>query len=113
MQPLRDLLVAQALGGGLEDLPLAPGELLDVRAGLALLLAVLAGDAEHLDELPGREQGLALRDTPGGVQDLIHVGGLVNDTRRPRLDGPGVIRPVRSEERRVGKECRSRWSPYH
>ena len=22
-------------------------------------------------------------------------------------------RPVRSEERRVGKECRSRWSPYH
>ena len=25
---------------------------------------------------------------------------------------PGYI-PVRSEERRVGKECRSRWSPYH
>ena len=24
--------------------------------------------------------------------------------------GDGV---VRSEERRVGKECRSRWSPYH
>ena len=22
-------------------------------------------------------------------------------------------RTVRSEERRVGKECRSRWSPYH
>src|SRR2546430_14873734 len=22
-------------------------------------------------------------------------------------------RPPRSEERRVGKECRSRWSPYH
>ena len=22
-------------------------------------------------------------------------------------------REVRSEERRVGKECRSRWSPYH
>src|SRR2546430_16305216 len=29
-------------------------------------------------------------------------------------DTPGVkfVRP-RSEERRVGKECRSRWSPYH
>src|SRR5690348_17407174 len=26
-------------------------------------------------------------------------------------DGDGVAR--RSEERRVGKECRSRWSPYH
>ena len=23
------------------------------------------------------------------------------------------ISPTRSEERRVGKECRSRWSPYH
>ena len=23
------------------------------------------------------------------------------------------ITPIRSEERRVGKECRSRWSPYH
>ena len=22
-------------------------------------------------------------------------------------------REIRSEERRVGKECRSRWSPYH
>ena len=25
----------------------------------------------------------------------------------------GAIRGARSEERRVGKECRSRWSPYH
>src|SRR2546430_8988033 len=24
-----------------------------------------------------------------------------------------TINKVRSEERRVGKECRSRWSPYH
>src|SRR2546427_713770 len=24
-----------------------------------------------------------------------------------------VMREARSEERRVGKECRSRWSPYH
>ena len=23
------------------------------------------------------------------------------------------IKKMRSEERRVGKECRSRWSPYH
>ena len=23
------------------------------------------------------------------------------------------VDPCRSEERRVGKECRSRWSPYH
>ena len=25
----------------------------------------------------------------------------------------GEVICIRSEERRVGKECRSRWSPYH
>src|SRR3989441_11831073 len=25
----------------------------------------------------------------------------------------GIGNSIRSEERRVGKECRSRWSPYH
>ena len=29
------------------------------------------------------------------------------------IDYYGTMTPVRSEERRVGKECRSRWSPYH
>ena len=29
------------------------------------------------------------------------------------VKGEGEIVGVRSEERRVGKECRSRWSPYH
>ena len=24
-----------------------------------------------------------------------------------------IVKVLRSEERRVGKECRSRWSPYH
>ena len=27
--------------------------------------------------------------------------------------GVGTVTAERSEERRVGKECRSRWSPYH
>src|SRR3712207_9321114 len=30
-----------------------------------------------------------------------------------RLRAEVVERSFRSEERRVGKECRSRWSPYH
>ena len=38
------------------------------------------------------------------VQNFINAVGI----------GFGVgINSVRSEERRVGKECRSRWSPYH
>src|SRR6266478_8980141 len=32
--------------------------------------------------------------------------------RLPRLEMIPMLL-VRSEERRVGKECRSRWSPYH
>src|SRR3712207_9550403 len=30
-----------------------------------------------------------------------------------RVSREGVALTGRSEERRVGKECRSRWSPYH
>ena len=33
------------------------------------------------------------------------------DVLPPSDDAP--VKPPRSEERRVGKECRSRWSPYH
>ena len=32
--------------------------------------------------------------------------------KRP-LGTPAAATAERSEERRVGKECRSRWSPYH
>ena len=41
----------------------------------------------------------------------------INEKSYPRIKMPdrrkGYIQKVRSEERRVGKECRSRWSPYH
>src|SRR5256885_16840392 len=37
---------------------------------------------------------------------------LSHDTRLPD-DRQHVSGRLRSEERRVGKECRSRWSPYH
>ena len=30
-----------------------------------------------------------------------------------RIMDMGITKGSRSEERRVGKECRSRWSPYH
>ena len=37
------------------------------------------------------------------------------DLRRPEMQRNIILRHkvTRSEERRVGKECRSRWSPYH
>src|SRR6266487_5727443 len=38
-----------------------------------------------------------------------------NSIPKNRLTGAAIrsLRGARSEERRVGKECRSRWSPYH
>src|SRR5687767_15687959 len=37
-----------------------------------------------------------------------------DDRQRDVFDGhSGLEELARSEERRVGKECRSRWSPYH
>ena len=41
---------------------------------------------------------------------------IVNVTKTKKLSNmrsSGADDKVRSEERRVGKECRSRWSPYH
>ena len=32
---------------------------------------------------------------------------------KPDLSKENLDKVIRSEERRVGKECRSRWSPYH
>ena len=46
-----------------------------------------------------------------------HIGGLLDANGAPRYRHARLyLHPLeaeRSEERRVGKECRSRWSPYH
>jgi len=48
------------------------------------------------------EQAKRLVEEAGDVDILVNNAGLTRD---------GLL--ARSEERRVGKECRSRWSPYH
>ena len=46
--------------------------------------------------------------------DLRHKGEDIIDLGMGNPDIPTPKHIVdRSEERRVGKECRSRWSPYH
>ena len=40
-------------------------------------------------------------------------GGRMNIESDEVFISSGVVNNIRSEERRVGKECRSRWSPYH
>src|SRR4030042_2426306 len=55
---------------------------------------------------------LFIHGTTAGLNTIAQQkgarGGLV--TTRGFTD---VLEMARSEERRVGKECRSRWSPYH
>ena len=52
--------------------------------------------------------GISIEAT--GSEDIASV-----DTGSTKLSvsGLGGMFGSRSEERRVGKECRSRWSPYH
>jgi len=62
----------------------------------------------------GGPEVLALREVPdppppgpGEVQVRIRARGV------QYVDVLMLAGKYRSEERRVGKECRSRWSPYH
>ena len=55
------------------------------------VLMMLGNDEEGNNELDGDEEDIAVSALLGRAQE------------------PGKDR----EERRVGKECRSRWSPYH
>ena len=56
------------------------------------------GDYEMSTDFPGMKLTLAWNRVKGG-----DIGKISKQT----------VEEKRSEERRVGKECRSRWSPYH
>ena len=85
---------------------------------------------KHGDELVGDDTWLGLTDGPLPVDEVAcwigrpGCGAVVvfrGDARDHTEGRPDVTAleyeayetQVRSEERRVGKECRSRWSPYH
>src|SRR2546427_7854045 len=71
--------------------------------GIETITYVLAGSAEHGDSLGNKG-----KMTAGDVQWMTAGSGILHQ-EMPKGDKQGR----RSEERRVGKECRSRWSPYH
>ena len=63
---------------------------------------VVAGRVTTSDEAGNFFRSVVLQEDGTGVEVLAVF---------PELSCSG--KPYRSEERRVGKECRSRWSPYH
>src|SRR2546430_15684771 len=65
---------------------------------------------EAMDEL---KRVIDVADDLPYARLILHMGGS-RETADPRKrDAAFSSLEHRSEERRVGKECRSRWSPYH
>src|SRR2546427_7816881 len=64
----------------------------------------------HNTGFPARQKSRVVQQRRKRVAD-----GIANHTVDPRAarESVGAVEMNRSEERRVGKECRSRWSPYH
>ena len=65
---------------------------------------------------PGLENIHRLCDFFGNPQEkikTIHIGGTNGKGSTSNMLASVLQQQLRSEERRVGKECRSRWSPYH
>src|SRR2546427_9359035 len=69
--------------------------------------SVIAGNVDVAPQA-GNKRPRPLLDRAGPL--LFQKCTLARDA--PAVPTEPAVRP-RSEERRVGKECRSRWSPYH
>ena len=52
--------------------------------------------------------GVSFEVEEGGITTILGANGAGKTTTLRAVSGL-----VSTEERRVGKECRSRWSPYH
>src|ERR1035438_7309382 len=75
----------------------------------ALVLPGIVVVVRHLVGVVAREGcGTDQDSAKKPVEAVVAIGRVIDQ-------GHGVVRVVefRSEEHRVGKECRSRWSPYH
>ena len=81
----------------------------------------MAVDVAKLSGGPGGQPDVIgiLREFKPGLEGLIVAARITGEAATAFPDGPPKPKDGdgaagrRSEERRVGKECRSRWSPYH
>ena len=71
--------------------------------------AIVGPDGETLAQGPDFEEALVVAEIdPDRIRRARLALPLLRDEQPDLLQ-----RSLRSEERRVGEECRSRWSPYH
>src|SRR5260370_40483057 len=92
---LQGLIVGHAAGGGLR-LMWSSGK----RLGQ---IEDLLREERHFGCCVGVVEGNGISQGLAGHRNTYARGKVV----------PQIADEIRSEERRVGKECRSRWSPYH
>ena len=81
-------------------------------AAFLAALSTKSAKAETTDEIAGC--AAAMRDHAIKVEtdlDVFEIVGTGGDNAHSF--NISTTSALRSEERRVGKECRSRWSPYH
>ena len=65
---------------------------------------------KHMSEtVTGYIDHVIFRNEDNGYTVMVLKG----TKKEEELTCVGSFPAIRSEERRVGKECRSRWSPYH
>src|SRR5574340_14720 len=76
---------------------------------------IAASGFRNLSDLFRLVPGMYVGAYNGYTAIVAYRGTFDQYSRRMQVlvDGRSVYLPPRSEERRVGKECRSRWSPYH
>ena len=84
-----------------------------IGVGLVHAAALAAGSGRARDGILDRGVLGLVGDGRLGDENQRGDGGCVLQRGAGDLDGVKDAHLCRSEERRVGKECRSRWSPYH
>ena len=68
---------------------------------------------QELEQIEGTVEDIIYENTDNGYTVFEISGGGVLTVVCGVVGELHAGESVRSEERRVGKECRSRWSPYH
>src|SRR5712675_3719976 len=73
-----------------------------------------SGSSSHKDGKPGRwVEPIKQPEEHENSVGLHLLKNIAEDQKAVWIGAKNVRWVDRSEERRVGKECRSRWSPYH